>query len=135
MAPRGFGILSPANPFVELRHDGKVLGATFASDGNSLLTWSSDHTARVWDVATGKQRLALREDAGLAGAAFTPDQGAVLTWSTDGSIRLWDQGERHFAGGIQRPVAGSRRAAVRFERPTARLVRRREYPPVEFEGS
>ncbi len=33
----------------------RVLGAEFLADGRSLVEWSGDRKARVWDLATGKQ--------------------------------------------------------------------------------
>ena len=34
-------------------HDGTILWATLDHSGRRLATGSADHTARIWDVATG----------------------------------------------------------------------------------
>src|SRR5262249_49321481 len=37
-------------------HAGEVAHATFSPDGQSILTASTDHTARLWNAATGQPR-------------------------------------------------------------------------------
>ena len=44
----------PTPPHVELTgHTSDLWGALFSSDGKRAVTFSSDKTARIWDVATG----------------------------------------------------------------------------------
>ena len=52
---------------------------------------SWDKTARVWDVASGKEIAALRghEDR-VNSAAFSPDGASVVTASWDKTARVWD---------------------------------------------
>jgi hypothetical protein len=51
-----------------LRHEGKVRGATFNAEETRILTWSGDHTARLWDAATGKAVLPpLRHESNVEG--------------------------------------------------------------------
>jgi WD40 repeat protein len=54
------------------------------------VTTSEDHTARIWDVATGKEYFTLtgHRDA-VTSAAFSPDGRQVVTTSWDGTARLW----------------------------------------------
>ena len=41
-------------------HEGEVCSAQFSADGKTVLTASWDKTARLWDVASGKELRALR---------------------------------------------------------------------------
>ena len=41
-------------------HDADIHGVAFSADGTSLVTTSSDQTARLWDAATGEFLLELR---------------------------------------------------------------------------
>ena len=45
-----------------LRHDDWIFGATFSPGGSRLVTTSGDHTARLWDAATGGIEAANRGD-------------------------------------------------------------------------
>jgi WD40 repeat protein len=41
-------------------------GGSFSPDGKQILTSSDDGTARIWDVRTGRQLVALSEPTGEA---------------------------------------------------------------------
>lgn len=56
----------------------------------TLLTWSTDGTARLWDAATGAELMVLRHADWVVGAAWNSDRTRLLTWSRDGRARLWD---------------------------------------------
>ena len=46
----------------------------FSPDGRTLLTGCDDSSARLWDVATGRQiGPTLRHDDAVLGVAFSPD--------------------------------------------------------------
>ncbi|CAN5554036.1 hypothetical protein BH10ACI2_BH10ACI2_08610 [soil metagenome] len=70
---------------------GNVLAIAVSRDGKYALTGSSDQTAILWEVATGRQ---LRRFAGhvdqVSSVAFTGDARYVLTASYDKSTRLWE---------------------------------------------
>jgi WD40 repeat protein len=63
----------------------------FSPDGRKVLTSSDDHTARIWDAATGKNLWVLKgHKDGLTGAEFSPDGRRVVTASWDQTARIWD---------------------------------------------
>ena len=68
-----------------------VQSVAFSPDGKRLVTGSYDRTARIWDVATGKQLVTLAgHTATVQSAAFSPNGTRVLTASDDGTARIWD---------------------------------------------
>jgi WD40 repeat protein len=76
---------------------GGVAGVSVSPDGKSLVTTRGLFTlglepeARVWDVATGRERgRIVGHSGGVLGAEYTPDGRRVLTWANDGTLRLWD---------------------------------------------
>ncbi|TMQ17794.1 MAG: hypothetical protein E6J90_21760 [Deltaproteobacteria bacterium] len=79
----------PVIPILE--HRAAVSSAAFSSDGTRIVTASSDHTARVWDAATGKSLVSLLgHQGGVNSAAFSPDGTRVVTASSDHTARIWN---------------------------------------------
>jgi RNA polymerase sigma factor (sigma-70 family) len=73
---------------VRLRHGGLVDFVRFTPDGKTLVTHGSDGV-RTWDVATGKQILALPPEAtGRHGATLSAD-GGLLATAGEAGVRLW----------------------------------------------
>ena len=72
-------------------HHGPVGTARFSPDGRSVVTSSSDRTAKVWDAASGTLRTTLvgHEDR-VKSALFSSDGARLLTASNDGTARVWD---------------------------------------------
>lgn len=79
-------------------HKGQVFRADFDAKGERLLTAGQDGTVRVWDVATGTERLSFAKHGRPVGAArFLPD-GRVASCSWDlvpetriaGIVHVWD---------------------------------------------
>ena len=72
-------------------HTDRVRSAAFSPDGTSIVTASSDQTARIWDAATGVERGRLNGHAGAIRAAnFSADGRRIVTASRDGTARIWD---------------------------------------------
>jgi WD40 repeat protein len=79
-------------PVMNYSPHGAVASAAFSPDGKLVVTGSWDHSAKIWEVATGH---AIRKlEGGHTGyintAEFSPDGSLVLTASDDGTARLWD---------------------------------------------
>ncbi len=70
-------------------HTGPARGLVFSGDGRKLLTFSDDHTARLFDLATGSSRALPGQGKDLNAAAFGPGGHVVVTLSSDGSVRAW----------------------------------------------
>ncbi len=82
-------------PFI---HDGAVKAVAFSSDRQTILTGSSDNTARLWDAKTSKPLGKPLQHAGrVVAVAFSRDDQMVLTGSWDKTAQLWDAKtcERH----------------------------------------
>jgi WD40 repeat protein/serine/threonine protein kinase len=76
-------------------HTDDVLSVHFSKSDNEngikLLTASYDNTARLWDVATGKQeRRFLGHTWWVWDAQFSPDEKKIVTVSQDGTAIVWD---------------------------------------------
>ncbi|KJA17498.1 hypothetical protein HYPSUDRAFT_192134 [Hypholoma sublateritium FD-334 SS-4] len=101
--------------------------------GNRIASGSFDNTARIWDLATGKQvGEPFRGHTDYVGSvAFSPDGRRVVTGSADKTLRIWDletgkqigepwQGHTHwilsvaFSHDGKRVVSGSVDSTVRI---------------------
>ncbi len=84
------------------KHDAGVAQAAFDRSGKRIVTASYDKTARIWDVATGRQIAMLKGHHGaVERAGFSPDGRLVVTAARDGTARIWDA-----VSGAQRTVLG-----------------------------
>jgi WD40 repeat protein len=66
------------------------VGVALSPDGHVALTASKDHTARLWEAATGKPLGSpLRHEDRITAVAFSPDGRTILTASDDHTARFW----------------------------------------------
>jgi WD40 repeat protein len=66
-----------------------VAHAVFSTDGERIVTASSDRTARIWAAdGTAIATLQGHEDH-VNAAAFSPDGQRIVTASLDGTARVW----------------------------------------------
>ncbi len=72
-----------------LGHEDAIAGALLLPDGRAL-SWSWDHTLRLWDLESGQPSAVLEgHTREVRGALLLPD-GRALSWSADNTLRLWD---------------------------------------------
>ncbi|MGP8034262.1 MAG: PQQ-binding-like beta-propeller repeat protein [Steroidobacteraceae bacterium] len=71
-------------------HSDLVRDAAFSPDGKRVLTASEDHTARIWDAATGRELMRLKHDNRVWQAVFSQDGKRIVTTSGDNIARIWD---------------------------------------------
>jgi WD40 repeat protein len=83
-APDGSGRL-------DLRsHSGDIYGLAFSPDARHLASASTDGTARIFNVKTGKLERTLRGHAGtVTSVAYSADGTRVVTGGADATIRIW----------------------------------------------
>ena len=62
----------------------------FSPDGREVVTASTAGVARVWDLGTGKARLALKHEDVVTDAEYSPDGRRIVTASKDHTARVWD---------------------------------------------
>ncbi len=85
-------------------HKDWVNAVRFDAAGTSVVTAASDGTARIWDVASGRERVVLDGHRNqVVDAGFDPAGRVVVTSSTDGTVRLWDAASGQ-PGGVLAPV-------------------------------
>ncbi|MBZ4192685.1 MAG: hypothetical protein LAE24_00030 [Candidatus Contendobacter sp.] len=70
-------------------HLKRIKGAKQLLNGH-ILSWSEDHTLRLWDATTYQCIKVLEGHTDtVSGADITPD-GHIISWSEDHTLRLWD---------------------------------------------
>ena len=81
-------------------HNDWITSVEYSSDGDRLLTSSSDQTVRIWDAATGDELLNINTGAQVLEAIFSPDDSTILVLvcterdssnnCSRGALSLWD---------------------------------------------
>jgi WD40 repeat protein len=71
-------------------HSARVLGAAWSPAGETIATWSTDGTCRLWDPESGAPAFELRHLDQVFAAAWAPAGDRLLTASADGNARIWD---------------------------------------------
>jgi WD40 repeat protein/serine/threonine protein kinase len=72
-------------------HRSEVLAVSWSPDGTRLATGSEDLTAKVWDVAGGREMLTLKGHTGaVSSLSWSPDGTWLATGSHDGTAKVWD---------------------------------------------
>ncbi|HUT92742.1 MAG TPA: alpha/beta hydrolase fold domain-containing protein [Thermoguttaceae bacterium] len=72
-------------------HGGYVSAVAFSPDDSLLVTGSWDGTARLWDVASGKEvRTLAHHKMAVISVAFSPDGRLLAVGSDDTTVTLWE---------------------------------------------
>jgi WD40 repeat protein len=72
------------------RGHGNVFDARISPDGMTLVTISSDRTAKLWHMATGQELGTLRgHELSINAVSFSPNGRMLATGGRDNSVRLW----------------------------------------------
>jgi WD40 repeat protein/serine/threonine protein kinase len=72
-----------------LGHSNVLENVNFSADGRTVLTSSSDSTARLWDAQTGDELQQFYHPSSWM-ASLSPDGRYVATAGLDGTARLWN---------------------------------------------
>ncbi len=73
---------------IEAAHRGSIMQIV-ANQPGTIVTASDDHTIRLWDATTGKQKLMLEHGAWVRSIALSPDGSQLVSSSLDNTVRLW----------------------------------------------
>lgn len=73
-----------------LHHGGQLNDVNFSSDDRLLTSASDDHTAKIFDVQTGKDLQTVHHTFRVEASKFSPDNRKLVTGSNDFSAQIWD---------------------------------------------
>src|SRR3972149_531356 len=69
----------------------RVVGVAFSPDGIRFATSSTDSTAKIWDVKTGKLLFTLTgHTAAVTDIEYSPDGLKIATGILDATAKIWD---------------------------------------------
>ena len=76
---------------VQTGHGGQINALAFSPDGKHLLSGSDDKTAKLWDIATGREiRTFGGHESQVLAVAFSPDGKTIATGSWDHTLIVRD---------------------------------------------
>jgi cytochrome c len=70
-------------------HKAPVVALAISRDGTTLASASWDHSARLWRLTSGEQRVLDGHKDNVNGVAFTSDGRSVVTAGYDATLRIW----------------------------------------------
>jgi len=82
---------TPSLPYVYFGHFGEVNTVAWSPNGKSIVSGCRDNTAKVWDVATGKNVFTYVDHTGwVYVVAWSPDGTRIASASTDATVQVWN---------------------------------------------
>jgi WD40 repeat protein len=97
--------------------------AAFSPRGKRIVTASHDHTARIWEAATGKEIAVLRGHFNsVSSAAFSPDGTRIVTASWDNTARIWDASTGKEIALMREPTVAGAMESAAFSPDGTRIV-------------
>src|SRR5262249_29118746 len=73
-------------------HNSVVRSVAYSPDGKTLASGSWDYTAKLWDVASGKEQITFKDEAHFNSIAMTADGKLLASGGDDKAVKLWDTG-------------------------------------------
>jgi eukaryotic-like serine/threonine-protein kinase len=72
-------------------HANYISAVAWSPDGKRIASASGDHTAQIWDAATGKLVLTYRgHSSDVSTLAWSPDGQYIATGSLDTTVQIWN---------------------------------------------
>ena len=72
-------------------HTDSINSVAFSSDGNSIVSGSSNNSVCVWDALIGKKKYVLNgHTESVNSVAFSSDGSCIISGSSDTSVQVWD---------------------------------------------
>jgi WD40 repeat protein/tRNA A-37 threonylcarbamoyl transferase component Bud32 len=86
---RVFDITKGRQMLAQMSPQGWVVSVVFSPDGRYVATGSHDQTARVFEVASGKEMARVSHQSGVTAVTFSPDGRFVASASIDNTSRVF----------------------------------------------
>jgi WD40 repeat protein len=86
----GTAVMESRGRLILSGHTGRVYSAAWSPDEKFIVSAGADGTARIWEVASGKEITALEHPDEVNDVAWSLDGSSILTACEDGIARVWD---------------------------------------------
>ncbi len=81
----------PLEVVVQTGHSLEILTVAFSPNGKNIATGSADNTAKLWDVASGRElRTFIGHTGDVRSVSFSPCGKYLITGSSDRTACLWE---------------------------------------------
>jgi WD40 repeat protein len=93
LRPKTAALTEPGGALVGIMtgHTKSVNCVAVTPDGRFVVSASDDHTLKVWDLQSGKEKISLTGHTNIVnGVAVTPDARLAVSASSDNTLKVWD---------------------------------------------